>query len=151
MFYIKGKINHFDRECLKQIAPDLDVDNFDGNQFDRWYDALEEVLLNEGFVLDEEPIALVKVLNNGSKVYHKYNCAVVITVGGAIKSIGIKYISINNNKMTDFEKLVYARNHLKAHTINGKPEEDGVKSFDYLDEIIKKMKNMGLRSLKSLK
>lgn len=150
---IKGKINFFEKDELIQLAPELDINNF--SDIGEWYDVLEETLLDQGFVLYDDEIDFIKEWKNGRYYFFKYNCAIVQTIKSgdkySIKKIGIAYHHIKNNKMTDLEKIIHARNHLSAFKdANGLPNEDSVKAFAYLDEYIKKFKEYGYKNIKQL-
>lgn len=149
---IKGKINYFTVDDINRIAPELNTSDF--VDIAPYYDACEELMMGQGFeTWDDDLVFMDEIIVNG--VYElRYNIAVVrgIKRNGKfiLQSIGISYHHIKNNKMTDLDKLVYARNHLRAHTVNGTPEDDGVKAFEYMDEYIKKMRDAGAKNIKQL-
>jgi len=148
---IKYKINFFPKSELCRLAPELSVDNF--TDIKEWYDVLEEELHEQGFALPEGDISFLKEVKRGNTHRFKYNCAVVDTVlrngNHHIQQIGIQYKWINRGAMTDLEKLAYALNHLRpAKDVNGKPEEESVKSLNYINEVIEKMRLLKLKNLK---
>ena len=149
---IKGKINFFTAKDIHVIAPHLNTSDF--VEIDAYYDACEEVMMGDGFeTWDDDLIFTEELLING--VYERrYNIAVVRGIKRndkfILQEIGISYYHIKNNKMTDLDKLVYTRNHLRAHTVHGTPEEDGIKAFKYLDEYILKMREHGVKNIKQL-
>jgi len=151
---IKGKINHFTRDELKRIAPDLDINNF--TFLMPWYDALEEYMLSNGFVIEDEheDIELIKEWQDGHRYFKKYNIAVVELTKHEdkhrLQSIGMRYVGIRASRLNDLEKLSYVMNHLKPYTINGIPEDDGVKAQEYLQGYIDKMKELGVKNIKEL-
>lgn len=149
---IKGKLNHFDVSDINRIAPELDTSNF--TDIEPFYDALEEEMLEQGFILwDDELEFKEELIQKGFHVL-RYNIAIVRGTRRddkfIVKDIAISYRGIKNNKMNDLDKLSYARNHLRGATIHGVPEEDGVKAFKYLDEYIKKMQELGVKNIKEL-
>lgn len=151
---IKGKVNYFTREELKQLAPELQIDDF--SDISVWYDILEETLLHKGFTLSdpEEEIKFMHKWQHGQSHWFKYNCAVVRTTlvkeKHKIQEIGIQYFGIKNTRtMNDLEKLTMVFNNLKPFDDgNGKPQDDGVKAQKLLQEHIDKMKRLGLKNLK---
>jgi hypothetical protein len=149
---IKGKLNRFDVDDIHRIAPDLDTSDF--VDIVPYYDALEEEMLEQGFVLWDDDLVFDREVVNSRYHEKRYNIAVVRGTQRddkfIVKDISISYKGIKNNKMNDLERLSYARNHLRVPTINGKPEEDGLKAFRYLDEYIKKMQEMGVKNIKEL-
>ena len=150
--WIKGKLNRFDVETINRIAPELDTSDF--TDIVPYYDALEEEMLEQGFVLWDDDIVFDKEIVN--KGYHELRYNIVLVRGTRrddkfiVRDISVSYKGIKNNKMNDLERLSYARNHLRIPTVNGVPEEDGLKAFKYLDEYIKKMQELGVKNIKEL-
>lgn len=78
---IKGKLNHFTREDLIEIAPELDIDDY--TDFGVWYDALEETMLHKKFILEDEgkelDITYDKTWESGAYCYIKFSHGIVVT------------------------------------------------------------------------
>ena len=71
----KGKVCWLDASMINAIEPKLNTSDF--KELEPYYDVLEEHLLNEGFVLYDDPIEFIAdVTVNG---FHelRYNCAIV--------------------------------------------------------------------------
>lgn len=133
---IKGKIATFTAKDIHVIAPDLDTRNF--TDISPYYDACEEVLLDDGFELWDDDIVFNKeILING--VYEKrYNIAVVRGIKRKerfiLQEIGISYKHIHDSKMNDLEKLIRALNSFRPQS------ETDAEARKLLDEVIEKMR-----------
>ena len=150
---IKGKLVHVTRKELKRIAPELPIDDF--SDIGEWYDALEEHLLEQGFILSDDEIDFIKEWSSNGSYYFKYNCAVVKTRKRndkfSITEISIQYFGIKNSIMNDLDKLVYSLNNLSTFKDgNGNDQEDSVTAKKYLKEYIEKMKYVGVKNIKQL-
>lgn len=146
----KMKITWLSREDLLKLDSNLPIDNFE--DITPFYDACEEHLLDLGFELWDDDIELEKNVKTKNGIEFRYNCAIVKTHEKDDKYIvdefGVAYWYINNTRMNDFEKLIYATNHLRMSTIGGKPEDDSKKAMDYLMELINKMKDNKIKNIK---
>ena len=143
----KGKIAWIYKHELEKIAPELGLEYTTPH---RWYDAIEEYFHEQGFVLPDGDIKHIKSFSHGQLTYHKYNVIIMVEHDKLINKIGMVYLGINS-KMDDLSKLSFALNHLRAEKdINGNPNEDSVKSLNYLKEYIDKMRELGVKNIKEL-
>lgn len=148
----KGKVNWIPVEEIKKIAPDLDTSDF--KDIEPYYDAIEEHMLEQGFVLWDDPIEFESEVTVGGYHELRYNCAVVKGTRRSdkfiIKEVGVAYQHIKTTPVTDLDKLSYALNHLTAYTVHGVPDKSSVEAQKYLKEYIAKMRELGVKNLKQL-
>jgi len=152
---IKGKlkINWFKADDLIRMDNTLPVSDF--VKLEPFYDVCEEYMHSLGYVLWDDDIVFEEEYTD--KGYHelRYNCAVVRGVKRKdkfiINELGIAYYHIMGSKLTDLDKLVHARNNLRVF-LDGdmRPQEDSVQAMRYLDEYIKKMRELGVENIKQL-
>lgn len=149
---IKGKLNIFSVSDIHRISPDLDTSDF--VSIEPFYDAFEEEMLEHDFVLYDDDIEFIEERLVKGYYEKRYNIAIVRGIKRndkfIVKDIAIAYHHIKNTKMTDLDKLTYVRNHVRIPTINGIPDEDGLKAWKYLEEYINKMKELGVKNIKEL-
>lgn len=149
---IKGKVCWIPVETINRIAPEIDTSDF--KDIEELYDVCDELLTGEGFITSEGDLKPTgEVLDNG---YYdlRYDTAIVRGTKREgkfiIKEVGIAFEGIRNSRQTDLDKLVYARNHLRVKTTHGKPDDDSLKAWEYLDGYIRKMQELSVKNIKEL-
>lgn len=150
---IKGKLrlNWFEAKELSKMG--LTVGDF--KDIEPFYDACEEVLLEQGFELWDGDIIYEGTDAKGGVTRKKYNCAVVSGTEREgkfiVKELGIAYYHIKTSKVTDLDKLVFALNHTAYFNDgSGQPQEDSIKAKKYLQAYIDKMRELDITNIKQL-
>ena len=147
---IKGKlkVNWFSSDNIRNIDSELPLDDF--KTIDPFYDALEEYMLEMGFVLWDDEIEIEKEIIIGGFHEIRYNCATVRGVRRKdkfiVNSIGIAYHHIKNDTMNDLDKLSELLNYFKSRA--NRKDEDFSRNAKHVKEMIDKLHKTGKKNFK---